>query len=795
MAPGTGSISGTITWPDTPVTSLTPMVSVIDTFGWEVAHPDCDDSGAYSVTGLYPGAYLVMTYREYDAKYSGDSSAITYLGNTTSIGAARWIHLTSGQSLAGQDIAISSKIPSSQPKIIVSGICYEGSGTAKPLTAATVTVTIAPVDNNSLFLPTKSDYCRTASDGAFACTLAASPGSYYGLIEATRNDTSFVPQWLDGSAITSQPVAVSLGPLTTGKEIYFSKGGSISGVVVDEISDTLLEYVYVHALDKDGYDFGSAYCSDFYHDSTFFIGGLPEGSWYIKVTSSFSSPYGTTYYPQAGSLDAATAVSVTVGNSTQVRITLKRQNSGNSDTGPKGHITGRITRQDNSAPLPDYSVQFSPGSFLSYSSGNATTDSLGNYYDSLHADSSYYVYSGDEMLLSNSTSEYYLTTTWYPGVTAQSAAEKVKVAKGSTKTVDIAVQQGGSIGGWIHTPAGTKLPDYLQGIYHSADIAYGYAWNDDFSNVYTTFIGENSGFRFCGVSPGSYTVRFLSLNISNRGIGDISESTHSYVTARDIAVTKENTAFNRILTIPDGNATITGTAEISLQSPDLMVSLIYCYAEDSILAGYSANTSFGNTISVKDLFFSREVPSPVPAAQVDYSIGKLVPGKYALARVLIDTLQVEISRQWYGTTTWEKFNLDVLNEYYHQFLKPNIPSTSWITLAAGETRSGVNFGNIGTLSPAKSNRAANAELRLLHGTLRNINMYYSLPEFDGSKPAILAIYTSGGALIKTIRLDKPKGIITWDGKSGGNTSVSSGVYIYRLTGAGRVVTAKGAWVQ
>ncbi len=795
MAPGTGSISGTVTLPDTPVTYLNPMVSVIDTFGWEVANLECNDAGVYSVTGLYPGAYLVMAYTEYIARYR-DSSAITYLGNTRSLNAARWIHLAGGQSLAGQDIALLPKTQSSQPKIVVSGTCYEGPGTSKPLSGISLTVTIIATDQSLSFRTPKYDNCRTAPDGAFACTLSAAPGSYYGLIKASYYDTSFVPQWWDGSAITAQPAAVSLGASITGKEIHCARGGSITGVVIDELSDTLLDEVEVFVLDKDGYEISSEYCGDYTGESTFSITGLPEGAWYLKASSSYpSGPYATTYYPRSAFLDAATAVNVTAGNSTPIRMVLKRQSTGNASVGPKGGISGRITRQDNGAPIPEYGVQFTSGALASYAIDNTTTDSLGTYADSLPADSSYYVYTGNEMLLLETTPDYYISSTWYPGVTDQASAVKVKITQGSTQTVDIAVQQGGSIGGWVRTTANSGFSRYSYILSQSpGEIVYGYAWTDDFSHVYTAYVGDMSGFRFCGVRPGSYTVRMIAFNYDSY-LDNGKAADHAFATALGIVVTKENTALNQVLTIPDGSATVTGTVEISPVNFTSFTYNIYCYSSDSILAGFAGLLGFQNTGTAKDGFFGRdEFPSATPA-RADYSLGKLTPGRYALARLSIDTSTFEISRQWYGTTTWEKFSYRELTNYYRQLLKPDIPSAAWITLAAGETQSGVNFGNIGAMNPGKSNQAGNTELRILHGTSRNVALHYRLPEFDRSKPAVLAIYTPDGAQIETIRLAAPHGTVTWDGKNDRSVPVSSGVYVFRLTGAGHVMAVKGAWVR
>jgi hypothetical protein len=801
QTPGTASISGTVTVTNALAGSAQPNVSVIDTFGWEVANLRCDKTGHYSVSGLHPGAYLVMTSRGYNLPYSADSTDITYLGDVRNIIAAKWLRLAAGQSVAGQDITI-TPTPSSQPQVVISGTCYDGSGTGTPFSGISLYITLLSSDNATWLKSPASNYCTTRDDGSFACTLSTAPGSYYGIIKTSKYDTAFVPQWLDGGAISVDPKIVSISSAATIKEIHLERGGCIAGVLRDGTADTILGNITVSALDKDGYEINSVYQSASWRaDTAFFISGLPEGSYYLKVSTTYgNNPYETTYYPQADSLNTATRIPVSAGNVTRnIRIPLKRKSTASSAQSTMGAISGKITRQDNGAPIPNIHVATTKDASLSSTTRSVITDTLGNFSDSLPADSSYYLSASvGEFYTTGKCPDYYLTRTWYPGVTDEASAVKIKITGATTRTVDIAMQQGGSIGGWARTPSNGSFPNYMEALYGNDEMVFGYAWTDDFKNVYTAYIGEMSGFRFNGVNPGTYTIKLLGYDyLELLGAKPAAGTDHASGTAKQVQVTKESTAFNGVITMPDGNALITGRIESRPPNTSFLGYFpVYCYASDSIIAGYTATLgSIMNSMTLKDHFFTRENVLLNPPPQVDYTLGKLVPGRYAVARMSIDTLGMMISRQWYGSSNWEKFPAKTINEYYHQFLKPDIPPTAWITLSAGETKSGINFGNVATDAARHSHEAAPARLQLLQGQARSISLRYRLPGIDKNNTATLAVFRLDGTRIKTFSVTKPDGAITWDGRDDMNGMVSSGVYVYRLTGAGHAVTVKGAWAR
>jgi hypothetical protein len=794
-APGTGVIAGRVVDLNATLYSTKPTVSVIDSFGWEVANMSCGDSGYYRAAGLYPGAYLVSAYTDYTARYYNTSTGITYLGNTNTLDAAKWIRLAAGQSLTGQDITIATQ--TQQQKIELSGICFAGPGTATPLSGISLNFYFVSADNSSGWAAnTVSKYCYTGTGGVFACTLSMAPGNYYGLV---RPSGTYAPQWWDGGPISAEPRAASISTSVTGKEIHLETSGSISGVIKDAMSDSLLSWMDVYAIDKDGYSINYDYC--YGKDTTFIISGLPEGSYFIKAAYS-SGPYATSYYPQTGSIDSAVSVAVTAGKTTQgVRIMLLRNKDHAATSEKKGQIKGRVTRQDNGAAIPKVSVGFGLGSDMFFSSTSTTTDTLGYYSDSLTADSAYYVFAGRYMGYSYGvSSDYYLAQTWHPGVIDQASASTVKVVQGTPITVDIAVQHGGGIAGWVRTAGNAGLPGYLKAIYGAGDLVYAYAWTDDFKNICISYIGELSGFRFVGVPPGTYSIRFLSYNY-NINAGGYGETEHGYATARGVTVIKENTAFNQTLTMPDANARITGILGSDPQKGDIGIySYLYCYSADSIIAGISISylTAAGYTRSAKGNFYSTDFPASstqTPPTQLNYSIGKLPPGKYAVARFAVDTAAKAYSRQWYGTNTWQPVATIPYKEYLREFLKPNIPATSWITLGVNETKSGINFGNVGAINPLNSNQAMNAELRLLQGPSQKVALRYRLPRLDKNNRGVLSIYRLDGSRIKTISLEKPEGVVAWDGMNDSHSPVSAGVYVYRLSGAGKMVTVKGAWVR
>jgi hypothetical protein len=578
----------------------------------------------------------------------------------------------------------------------------------------------------------------------------------------------------------------------TGKVIHFDTGGSISGCIKDNGADSLLSYVTIYLIDKDGFSITQRLLSG--KDTSFTFSGISPGSYFLKAMDN-SGAYVTTYYPQALFRDSAIALSLASGAQIDnITIMLKR-NPGYSAslTGKKGLIKGTITRADNGAAIPNAEVGIFSGSGMPRSS--LSTNALGAYEDSVTADSSVLVYAGSYLFQAyDRFLDYYLAQTWYPGTTDRTAATSVKVGANATLTVNIGVQQCGSIGGLLRNGNNTGFPGYLQAAFGTGTVVFGYAWTNDFKNVYGTGSTDLSGFRFAGVNPGSYTMRFLSYRYDYLNM-TTSETDYACASAKNVIVTKENTAFGQTIVLPNGSARMTGAiaAEVAQSNGAYSMHELCSYGADSILAGITELTSATTVTSQKALFFSRDA-SPVAArlAQSSYSLGKLLPGSYALAHMTFNSTGTIVTREWFGTKKMDTISTSDYTIYLKQFLKPDIPSTSWLTLTAGETKANVDFGNVGVIVPSGQALAHKPGLRYINNPGQNKALIqYRLSGQDLKNKATLTVFRINGERVRTFVLEKPAGVVVWDRHDDRNTPVTAGVYVFRLTGAGSSLAVRG----
>jgi hypothetical protein len=781
QTPGSASVSGTVTLLD-PLASQ-PDIIILDTFGYQVAQVTSDDTGTYGVSGLFPGSYLVFaTTGSYS--FYGDGSDRTYLGNTTDASAAQWIRLSAGQTLTNQNITIAASL---KKGVTISGTCYLGPGTALPPANTYVSFRFVSADQTpimSSYFQSNDGYCYTNADGTFRCSTGVAPGNYYVLISSM-----YVQQWWNGSTILMDPVAASIPNSVTGKVIHFDTGGSISGSVKDNGTDSLLSYVTIYLIDKDGFILTQRFVYSGNTDFTF--SGILPGSYFLKTIDN-SGAYVTTYYPQALFRDSATALSLASGAKID-SITIALKLIPGYSASRTGLIKGTITRSDNGTAISNMDVGTCSVSGMPGSS-TTSTDTLGSYQESVAADSSVLVYAGNSLYqFGGGSPDYYLAQTYYPGTTDKTAATSVTVGANATITINISVQQGGSLAGLLRTSSNARLPAYYQALFGTGAIVYGYAWTADFKNIYGTGSTDLSGFRFAGVNPGTYTMRFLSYGYDYYNMAT-TETDYGCASAKNVVVTKENTAFGQTIILPDGSARITGAVASGAQVNGANITHeLCCYGTDSIIVGIAQLSYASKTNSLKALFFSRDdVPVASGPAQSNYSLGKLAPGSYALAHMTFNSTETVATREWYGVKKVDTLNTSDYNTYLKQFLKPNIPSTSWLTLTAGETKANVDFGNVGVIMPSGQGLAHKPSLRFINNPGQNKALiHYRLSGQDLKNKATLTVFRINGACVRTFILEKPAGVVVWDRHDDRNAPVTAGVYVFRLTSAGSALAVKG----
>jgi hypothetical protein len=762
------------------------VVTVMDTFGYNVCRATCDGNGYYSAAIPYPGTYCIWANpQNYSSElYRG------YFGNTGDILKAQWLHVAAGEHITGKDITIGSDSLSPKKGVIISGRCFIGSDTTTPKKTSYFSFRFKPTDSTAR-LSFPSDYqfksCRIQNDGAYACTTALDPGSYYVFIDrdggyCANVDTEFVPQWWDGASVSSDPIPVQLSLPVVLKDIHFRSGGAIAGTLKDQLSDSLLSTVTIDIIDKDGYTLQYTYNNG--RKTGFYFGGLADGNYYLYAGAGYYDVYQSVYYPQTKSRDSAQVISISGGETKQnIDIVLKRTSDISKPALPMGKILGKVTREDNGAAIAFASVHFNKAAMATDTSFLA--DSAGNYEAAVPADSSIFISASQYDGTSHDfVKDYYLADA--------SGGSGVKVAVSESKQIDMALKKGGSLAGWLTDAHGARIPGLSSSI--NGNYIFGFAWKTDFSSFVSNEITDFSGFRFAGVAPGAYTVRFIPFVVSIAG-QMVSDYCYAGIPLENVSA--DNTAFGKTLVMPAATATIKGAVAAlpgRETSPQITRSYVYCYGGDSVLAAMSFPLVSSNQ-SLKALFLSWDAIGS-PQWPQSYAIGKLPAGNYALARYILGSAPTLVSRQWLGSEILEKIDLTDYKKFYKEYLKPDIPATAWISLANNEAKQGINFGNVGVISDFRSINVAAPQLRLFHAPGgKRVVIRFSLQSVPSAGNTELSVFTVSGNKVKTFRLNSPKGDVIWDqGKDNANRT-SSGVYVFRLSQGGKSAIVKDALVR
>lgn len=216
-------------------------------------------------------------------------------------------------------------------------------------------------------------------------------------------------------------------PDTTGVDAVLTSrsipSGSITGTVSSapagilvcaQLYEQAVSPIYCEATDDSG-----SYTISKVPTGQYSVGFYPEGKNYIAV-----------YYEGALDLSAATKVSVTAGEATEVDETLEEG----------GEISGRVTGESGGAPLAG--IEACAYDYLLLDAVCAKTDAEGDYtLVGLPTDSTYNV----DFARNQKTA--YLPT----------VKNSVAVVVGSTKVLDVALEEGGSITGRVTTSRGTPF--------------------------------------------------------------------------------------------------------------------------------------------------------------------------------------------------------------------------------------------------------------------------------------------------------------------------------------------------
>ncbi len=213
---------------------------------------------------------------------------------------------------------------------------------------------------------------------------------------------------------------------------------AIEGRVVDASGNPVTANVFCVSLRSGVQGIGNAVTDESGH---YFIGDLTAGSYYVIVSANGYMPK---FYDNVSNVMQASKLKLAEGDTISgVDFVMDVPATGS------GSISGTITRQDDGSPIADAWVYaFSQDNPLSLLKFFTTSGSDGSYRFVDLPDGNYTIYVQAEGYLSE----------FYDDASMPIQATKVQIQGGNQVTdIDIALEEGGSISGFVRGPSGEGL--------------------------------------------------------------------------------------------------------------------------------------------------------------------------------------------------------------------------------------------------------------------------------------------------------------------------------------------------
>ena len=430
-AQSTGSISGTVTDAVTGAPLAGVQVFASKTTGGYLGPGISGASGAYTISGLLPGTYYVLTsnYLGYvDEIYDNlprrgdDFSAATFVG------------VTAGAAIGGIDfsLAVGGTITGT----------VTDAGTAAPLPGVYVYV----YSGGGVWIHS----VITDASGVYTASGFLS-GTYY---LRTENNLGYIDELYNnlpcpggGCVVTTGAgVNVTVGATTSGIHFGLAGGGTISGTVSDAGTGAPLAGVQVLFYAATG-DYAGFVVTDAL--GAYVKSGL-AGTYFLRTVNSLG--YVDELYNNIPFTGTSCAIPVTIG--TNVSVTAGATTSGiDFGLAVGGTITGTVTDARTGTPLTGVQVNVFDASGAPVAYGSTNTS--GFYTTLAQPTGTYYLRTWNNL---GYVDELYNNVPCAGGSCTVTTGTGVSVTAGATTSgIDFALSSGGTISGTV-TDAGTGAP-------------------------------------------------------------------------------------------------------------------------------------------------------------------------------------------------------------------------------------------------------------------------------------------------------------------------------------------------
>lgn len=598
----TGSISGTVTNGGSGLAGI--CVDVIPMGSENGGFTSSGSGGAYTVTGLAAGTYVVYFYAGCGS--ASQNWVPQYWKDALNYEDATPLTVAAGKKLSGINAAM-------QVGATISG---------------TVTASGSPVDDVcvTVYGVTVEFEAGATTSGTGAYSADQIPtGAYDVEFAPCEQNQNYLSQWWKNASSQSTATAITLaaGQSVTGIDASLKTGGTISGTVRSKtgpLADICVDVSGVNVPSPGS--FGATTASN----GTYAIVGLPTGSYLVEFQPCTSSQnWLVQYWKGSATADEATVVSVTAGDVTSgVNPTME----------PGGTVTGTV-KSRSGAPLEGICVDVTTAADTGGGSG-ASTGSNGKFSVTGLPSGTYVA---EFTIGCGAPSDNWITQ--YSGGAASLATAKTIVVRAGASTggVNASLAPGGEITGTV-TGHGAKLAEMCVESYS----------NDE--EEATTYTANNGSYTLEGLASGSYDVEFTA------GCGGTStdwapqwyRAASSQASATSVRVTAGKTTsginaamavggtIDGTVTIAGGGAVVEGCVEAYPVVPGFASASAYTAANGSYsipaltpgkyVVGFDPSCGSSNALSD----YYKGAASPKAATQVNVVAGKVAVVNTGLAK-------------------------------------------------------------------------------------------------------------------------------------------------------------------
>jgi 5-hydroxyisourate hydrolase-like protein (transthyretin family) len=463
-ADATGAISGTVTSSTQQTTIAGVEVLATNVSTGSSYYVNTGSDGTYLLGGLPAGSYQVMFQPN---NGQGQNYVYQYYPNKSNAAAAQAVSVTAGQTTPDINASLATGAT-------VSGKVTDAA-TGTPLTGIYV---YAFQYGNGGPRYVSTDYTTTDSTGAWS--ISGLPTGTYEIEFNPPYGSNYATQYYDD--VTAQdpptPVTLTAGSTTSNIDASLAQAGQISGTVTDGVTPGPAAGVGVYAYDNSGDQFASTTTDSSGH---YTLSGLsPSASYRVEFYPPYGSPLAAEFYSSGATLQTATPVAVTMGQTTpNIDETLYAG----------GSISGVVTDAATGYPIGGVRVMlFDSAGDQVYTNGDSDTGPDGSYdFTNLPAGAYKVEFS----------SEGALGFQYYNDANTLGAATAVTLSAGQAVTnIDGALTQGGTLEGVV-TDAVTG-----QGV-GDASVSILDARGDYLTFAFTD---PNGHYEVSGLAPGTYYV-------------------------------------------------------------------------------------------------------------------------------------------------------------------------------------------------------------------------------------------------------------------------------------------------